>query len=348
MSPFSSPENFCVLSNQLNRAFHGLKTAFQIALDIWILYKHLSADSVAQQINKWLSSEWPYGITGLYRKRWEAVAGSSTLQAAAVRCSQGHSTLEGAAFICLHHLRADRQLCPSSPAASTAGLGLTMLGSSCRPCAAHRGLAGSWRLVPTTCMGLEWEPTGGSLSKDVRRRGTARGDQAQSHTGSPSRPSSACPHCSSLLPFPCTSPMGLYISTNPCTPHGLVSRASPLINTVIRCKVQSCLPGSGTCSPLIAHQSVWLVRFDSCHCLHVCFDRSVSLYVFVCFFLCSLFLNIPSPSSDNLAGISILTFPHALISYCLSHRLLVRFVSLYVLVHGFLLFSLTRFALKRP
>lgn len=117
MSLFSSPENFCVLSDQLNRAFHGLKTAFQIALDIWYLYKHLSADSVAQQINKWLSSEWPCGITGLYRKRWEAVAGSSTLQAAAVRCSQGHSTLEGAAFICLHHLRADRQLCPSSPAA---------------------------------------------------------------------------------------------------------------------------------------------------------------------------------------------------------------------------------------
>lgn len=50
----------------------------------------------------------------------------------------------------------------------------------------------------------------------------------------------------------------------------------------IGCKIQVDLPRSGTCSSLIAHQLKLVVRFVSCHCLHVSYFQ---VCVF-CFWFC--------------------------------------------------------------
>lgn len=78
-----------------------------------------------------------------------------------------------------------------------------------------------------------------------------------------------------------------WVCTTRLIPTALPVQDPPLIYSLISCKVQVDLPGSSTCTFVVAYQLIWLGSFVSCLCPHVCFVRSVPL--------CILFLVTPCP-----------------------------------------------------
>jgi len=89
-----------------------------------------------------------------------------------------------------------------------------------------------------------------------------------------------------------------------------------LVYSLVTYKVEADLPGSGACIFLVAQQFVSVVRFISHHCHHICFVRSVCLYilflVYSFFFLSFLYDKVPN--QIILLKLNILTLLHGLIN----------------------------------